>query len=236
MLPRLQGPASNNSFYDHKIADSIEGWSDAMKAIIEAYFYGRSIPVFDASLVRPKGATISGGFKAPGPEPLLHALGLVEEILKQAVGRKLTTLEAHEILCIIADAVISGGVRRSALLAMFSADDKDMMNCKTGDWFYKKPYLGRANNSAVILPDTPYEVYKTLFSAVKEFGEPGFIFLNDPEIMLNPCVEVGMLPYWINGEGKKEYGFAVCNLTEINGRKVDSREKFIAAARAGSIN
>lgn len=234
-LPVVIGVFPTKNSKTHVIGDSIEGWSDAMKDLVESHFYGLNKPQFDGSKIRPKGSHISGGFKAPGPEPLLKALNLVDGILTTAKGRKLTPFEAHCILCIIADAVISGGVRRSALLSMFSADDEEMIRCKTGNWFYEKPYLGRSNNSAVILPDTPKDVYKNIFKYVKEFGEPGFIFLNDSEIALNPCVEIAMYPTWITKEGKKEYGFSVCNLTEINGRVVTTQEDFNIAARSGAI-
>ena len=233
MLPKVDGPSKGKEIF--RAPDSIEGWADAMKELTYSYFYNLPEPEFDLSGIRPKGAFISGGFKAPGSEPLQRSLDLVRKILKGAIGRKLTTLEVHRIACIIADSVVSGGVRRSALISLFSADDDEMMGCKTGNWFETMPYLGRANNSVVILPDTPYEVYTNVFKSTRQFGEPGIIFLEDPEIIVNPCAEIGLYPTLINENGEKEYGFAVCNLTEINGSKMVSLDAFEQAGKAGAI-
>jgi len=184
MMPEIVGPTDATEV--HIIGDSIEGWSEAVHALIMAYMAGAKKPIFDDSQVRPKGAPISGGFIAPGPAPLIKALELLEDILKKAISRHLTPLEIHEMATIIADAVISGGVRRAALICLFSADDEEMLSCKTGDWMHKKPWLARANNSAVILPDTPKEVYDNTFKYVKEYGEPGFAFLPDKHVVYNP--------------------------------------------------
>jgi len=232
MLPVVQG--ANGSGLTFMVQDSIEGWSDAVKSLVYAYFYNNPVPVFNFELVRPKGSPISGGFKAPGPEPLKLMLSKIEGILKSASYRKLAPLEVHEISCIIADAVISGGVRRSALLVLFSADDQDMVTCKTGDWWIKKPHLARSNNAAAILPDTPKEVYSNIFTSTKQFGEPSVIFLTDSEQLLNPCAEISMYPTWVNEDGSKQYGFSVCNLVEINGRKVTSLTAFIKAGKAAA--
>lgn len=233
MLPKVKGHTGIRETF--VVQDSIEGWADAMKMLAHAFFYKRNLPEYDFSLVRKKGAPISGGFKAPGPEPLKIALDKIKVIFKSTVGRKLKPIEVHEIICILADAVISGGVRRSALLSLFSVDDEDMITCKTGDWWTRKEYLGRANNSAAILPNTPYEEYQRLFDSVKQFGEPGIVFLKDRDQILNPCAEISMYPVWVNEDGTKEYGFAVCNLTEINGSKITSQQKFNEAAVAGAI-
>src|SRR5690606_14707908 len=146
----------------------------------------------DVSPIRAKGAFISGGFKAPGPEPLVKCLNLLDTYLKGMKGRKIRPFEAHLLACTIADAVISGGVRRSALIVLFAADDEEMLACKTGDWFPKYPQLARANNSAIILPDTPKEVYERIFNFTKQYGEPGFAFLQSVYHVYNPCFEVGM--------------------------------------------
>ncbi len=231
-LPVVQGPLKEKVPF--VIGDSIEGWGDSVKALMYAFFYNQPLPQFDGTQVRPKGAMISGGFKAPGPDPLLEALKLVKVILNNAIGRKLRPLEVHEIACIFADAVISGGVRRSALLSLFSIDDEEMMSCKTGDWWTKKEYLARANNSAAVFEDTPYESYKRVFENAKAFGEPGIVFLKHRDQILNPCAEISMFPVWVNEDGSREYGFAVCNLTEINGAKIKSLNDFKRAAFAAS--
>lgn len=233
MIPKVEGYQKDKKEV-FVVPDKIEGWADSMKKLLHSFFYYLPDVEFDLSEIRPKGAFISGGFKAPGPNPLKKSLDLVKDILKGAIGRKLTTLEVHRMACIIADSVVSGGVRRSALISIFSEDDEDMIKCKTGNWFNTMPYLGRANNSVVILPETPYSVYANIFEATKQFGEPGIVFLPDREILVNPCCEIGLYPTWIKDNGDKEYGFAVCNLTEINGRNVTSKQKFIDAGIAAS--
>jgi len=213
------------------IEDSIEGWADSIQILIDSYMYEdvRSV-VFDYSKIRPKGSLISGGFKAPGPAPLKKAHELIRSILDNADGRQLRPIEAHDINCILADAVVSGGVRRSALLALFSADDDEMASCKTGDWLIKAPWRARANNSAVILPTTPKHTYDNVFSMTQEFGEPGFAFMKNRDYLYNPCFEVGMYPYF-DGES----GWSFCNLTEINGHEANSREEFKAAGIAAAV-
>jgi len=228
-LPAIHKKYADVNTFD--IADSIEGWADSIQILIDSYMYEdvRSV-VFDYSKIRPKGSLISGGFKAPGPAPLKKAHELIRGILDNADGRQLRPIEAHDINCILADAVVSGGVRRSALLALFSADDEEMASCKTGDWFIKAPWRGRANNSAVILPTTPKHIYDKVFSMTQEFGEPGFAFMKNRDYLYNPCFEVGMYPYF---EGKS--GWSFCNLTEINGHETDSLEKFKAAGIAAAV-
>lgn len=229
-LPVVQGVGKSLTYTTFKASDSIEGWADVMKILFESYFYHWAEPEFDYSAIREKGAFISGGFKAPGPEPLAKAVELCREILKKASGRKLTTVETSDLSCIIADSVISGGVRRAALLALFSVDDKDFINYKTGDWFYKHPYRARANISAVVLSTTKFEAYSEIFKAAKQFGEPGIAFLSDEDEAFNPCFEVGMYPQ-IDGQS----GFSFCNLTEIVGKHVKTAEDFYRACRVGAI-
>ena len=171
-LPKMKGvDMSKQTTY--VIDDSIEGWSHAVNALIESHYFGLPGVVFDSSRVRPKGAFITGGFRAPGPEPLMKCLSKMSKVLGKIRGRKATPFEVHRLACLIADAVISGGIRRSALLCQFDADDREMLTCKTGSWFSEYPELARANNSAIILPSTPKEVYENIFSSIKQFGEPG---------------------------------------------------------------
>ena len=211
--------------------DSIEGWADSTQAIVNSYFDDdERIVEVDYSAIRPKGSMISGGFRAPGPEPLKKAHKQMRAILDKAKGRQLRPIEVHDLVCIIADAVVSGGVRRSALLSMFSVDDEEMMKAKTNSWFLTAPWRGRANNSAVILPSTTKEQYDKLFSMTKEYGEPGFLFLENENIVLNPCVEVGMYPYY---DGQS--GWSFCNLTEVNGKKVETMDDFLYAVNAAAI-
>ena len=224
------------------VGDSVEGWADALGALMSSYFVGggqfpemegRKV-YFDLNQVRPKGAMISGGFKAPGPEPLRRSLDNIEHLLQGVVlsGRnKLKPIEVYDIAMYAADAVLAGGVRRSATICLFSKDDKEMMNAKTGNWFTDNPQRGRSNNSAVIVRDEcTKEEFKELMQSIKEFGEPGFYFVEDKDFTTNPCVEIGMYPQ-INGKS----GWQGCNLTEINGGKCTTKEEFFKACRAGSI-
>ena len=224
------------------VADSIEGWADAISVLMSSYFSGggthpefegRKV-YFDLQAIRPKGAMINGGFKAPGPEPLRRTLDKVEHMLQGIVlaGRdRLSPIEVYDIAMHTADAVLSGGVRRSATICLFSPDDTEMAKAKTGNWFIDNPQRGRSNNSAVIVRDeVTKEQFKELMGSIKEFGEPGFYFVESKEHTTNPCVEIGMFPQ-IDGVS----GWQGCNLTEINGSKCTSREEFFKACRAGAI-
>lgn len=232
-LPKMKGvDMSKQTTY--VIDDSIEGWSHAVNALIESHYFGLPEVVFDSSRVRPKGAFITGGFRAPGPEPLMKCLSKMSKVLGKIRGRKATPFEVHRLACLIADAVISGGIRRSALLCQFDADDREMLTCKTESWFSEYPELARANNSAIILPSTPKEVYENIFSSIKQFGEPGIIFSFHPDIVYNPCVEVSGYPQ-IEIDGEIQYGWFFCNLTEINGSKIKNKEEFFDACRGASV-
>ena len=224
------------------IEDSIEGWADALGVLMSSYFVGggtfpdfegRKV-YFDLAEIRPQGAEISGGFKAPGPEPLRKALDKIEHLLQSLVlagNTRLQPIHVYDISMHAADAVLAGGVRRSATICLFSPDDEEMMVAKTGNWFIDNPQRGRSNNSAVIVRD---EITKEQFSncmkSIKEFGEPGFYFVDNTEHTTNPCVEIGMYPQ-IDGES----GWQGCNLTEINGGKCTTKEEFFKACRAGAI-
>lgn len=232
-LPKMKGvDMSKQTTY--VIDDSIEGWSHAVNVLIESHYFGLPEVVFDSSRVRPKGAFITGGFRAPGPEPLMKCLSKMSKVLGKIRGRKATPFEVHRLACLIADAVISGGIRRSALLCQFDADDREMLTCKTGSWFSEYPELARANNSAIMLPSTPKEVYENIFSSIKQFGEPGIIFSFHPDIVYNPCVEVSGYPQ-IEINGEIQYGWFFCNLTEINGSKIKTKEEFFDACRGASV-
>jgi ribonucleoside-triphosphate reductase (thioredoxin) len=183
----------------HVIEDSIEGWSDAVGILLSSFMRtsdaefphvsGKKV-LFDYDSIRPKGAFISGGFKAPGPEGLRKSLELIEKLLAKAVteeGRKLSSIEIYDIVMHCSDAVLSGGVRRSATICLFDADDNDMMNAKTGDWYVKNPQRARSNNSAVLLRgQTSRETFDALMKSAEQFGEPGFIWTYDQDILFNP--------------------------------------------------
>ena len=224
------------------VPDSIEGWSDAINVLLSSFYVGggtrpeyagRKV-YFDLSLIRPKGAYINGGFKAPGGEPLRLALDKIELLLKSEIDKSdvMRPIVAYDIMMFLADAVISGGVRRSATICMFSKDDEEMINAKTGSWFVDNPQRGRSNNSVMLLRDeVTQEEFGKIMESVKHSGEPGFIFVDDLDFTLNPCVEVGMRPISKKGES----GFQVCNLTEINGGKSTSKEIFFHQCKVASI-
>lgn len=222
--------------------DSIEGWANTLDVLMSSYFKtgakypeysGRKV-YFDLSKIRPKGSAISGGFKAPGPEPLRRALDKIEYLLQGLVlagETRLRPIHVYDIAMYAADAVLAGGVRRSATICLFSPDDTEMATAKTGDWFSTNPQRARSNNSAVILRDTIERgQFSDLIKTIKEFGEPGFYFVESLEHTTNPCVEIGMFPQF---EG--ESGWQGCNLAEINGSKCVSKAEFFKACRAGAI-
>ena len=220
------------------IEDSIEGWADAIGALVSSFFIGNEFTghplYFDLSHIRPKGAEISGGFKAPGPDPLRKALDLTEARFKDALktSTRLSNIDVYDIIMYIADAVIAGGVRRAATICMFSFDDDEMIKAKTGDWFVSQPQRGRSNNSAVLLRDkVTKEEFTSIMESVKHFGEPGFVWTDSLEILFNPCVEVGMQGYTVDGRS----GYQMCNLTEINGAQSTTPELFYEQCKAAAI-
>jgi len=241
-LPKLQARTKQAKGYI--VEDSIEGWASALDVLMSSYFVGggkhpdyegRRV-FFDLTNIRPKGAKISGGFKAPGPEGLRRSLDKIEHLLqgivldsKEPIAIK--PINVYDIAMHAADAVLSGGVRRSATICLFSPDDDEMMTAKTGNWFMDNPQRGRSNNSAVIVRDkTTPEQFGKIMESVKQFGEPGFVFVESTEHTTNPCVEIGMFPQI----GRKS-GWQGCNLTEINGGMCNTEEDFYKACRAASI-
>lgn len=226
------------------IPDSIEGWSDSLGVLLSSYFGGGDFAEFGGydvefnfGLIRPEGSKLgSSSGKAPGPVPLQNALQKIVELLDDCLleGRQnLRTIDAYDIVMHTSDAVLSGGVRRSATICLFSPDDQDMATAKTGNWFNENPQRGRSNNSALLIRGkTTYEQFATLMESVKEYGEPGFVWSDSTELMVNPCVEIGMWPVCaVTGES----GWSFCNLCEINGKKVKTPEDFEIAVKAAAI-
>lgn len=227
------------------IDDSIEGWSDAVGVLVSSYFKGCNLfpeysgktVVFDYSEIRPAGSYLkSSGGKAPGPDPLRNALTQIKKTLDGAIKngqRKLKPIQAYDIVMFGADAVISGGVRRSATICVFSADDEEMAKAKTGNWFTENPQRGRSNNSALLLRnETTKEQFSELMESVKEFGEPGFVWSDSTELIVNPCVEIGM---WPVDEETGKTGWQACNLSTINCAKVNTKKEFYEACASASI-
>jgi ribonucleoside-diphosphate reductase alpha chain len=225
-LPEIRKPLKSKRYL---VGDSIEGWADAVRVLIKSYFgYNSYSPKFDFSDIRQKGAQlITVGGKAPGPEPLKIALTHVQSVLDlKNDGERLTTLECHDIICHLADAVLSGGIRRAALISLFNLDDEDMLTCKFGSWWENNPQRGRANNSAVLLRskiDKP--TFLNLWKKIElsNSGEPGFLFTNDKDAGTNPCAEINLKPNQF------------CNLCEINASDIDSQEEYNARAKAAAF-
>ena len=216
------------------IGDSIEGWSDAIKVLIKSYMGGkRSSKIkFDYSDIRPKGSRlVTSGGKAPGPQPLRECLVKIKGILDaKQDGEKLKSIEVHDIVCHIADAVLAGGIRRAALISLFSAYDEEMIACKSGNWWETNPQRGRANNSAVLMRHKiTKEFFMDLWKRIElsGSGEPGIYFNNDKDWGTNPCCEIALRP------------FQFCNLCEVNVSDVDTQEELndrvAAAAFIGTL-
>lgn len=233
-LPIPKGFDNSKQIEKFTIPDTIEGWAEAVGKMMTAYYYGGADIEFDYSAIRPKGSYIRGGFKAPGPEPLRQAIEKCHHIITRIKGRKLRPFELHYLICICANSVVTGGVRRSAMISIFDADDAEMAACKTGNWIATMPELCRSNNSAAILPDTPKEVFDQIYENTKLYGEPGFVFIDSPWFVFNPCGEVGMFPQIKDENGEWHSGWGFCNLAEINGGKVKTVEDFYAACEAAS--
>ena len=230
-LPEIRKPNPKRS-RRFLIGDSIEGWADSVKALMRSYFHGGSSIRFDFSDIRSKGERlVTSGGKAPGPQPLRECLVKVRGILDEKEdGDKLEPIEVHDIICHIADAVLAGGIRRAALISLFSADDNEMLTAKTGNWWEQNPQRGRANNSVYLLRHMITEEYfQSLWDRVKASGagEPGFYFSNDKDWGTNPCCEIALRP------------FQFCNLCEVNVSNVvdqeDLEDRVKAAAFVGTL-
>jgi ribonucleoside-diphosphate reductase alpha chain len=214
-LPEIKKPTKKRRYL---IGDSIEGWADAIRMLTKAYFgETNALPEFDFSDIRSKGAQLlTVGGKAPGPEPLKECLFQIQKILdRKQDGERLKPIEAHDLICYIADAVLSGGIRRAALISLFNLDDEEMLTSKYGNWWETNPQRGRANNSAVILRHKiEKEDFDTLWKKIElsNSGEPGIYFSNDKDYGTNPCCEIALRP------------FQFCNLCEINASDIESQE------------
>ena len=216
-LPDVVGPNKNRN-RRYLIGDSIEGWADSIKILMKSYMEGKSTVVFDFSDIRAKGEQlVTSGGKAPGPEPLEQCLLKIKYILENSIGRQLSSLECHDIQCHIADAVLAGGIRRAAMISLFSANDEEMLTCKAGNWWETNGQRGRANNSAVLVRHRLTEkVFKDLWkkTELSNAGEPGVYLTNDAEWGTNPCCEIALRP------------FQFCNLTEINAATIEDQQDF----------
>jgi ribonucleoside-diphosphate reductase alpha chain len=227
-LPEVKRPNPNRT-RRYLIGDSIEGWADAIKVLIESYLGVKaSTPIFDFSDIRQKGAQlVTSGGKAPGPQPLKDCIHNITKVLESKEdGDRLTPIETHDIVCHIADAVLAGGIRRAALISLFSADDEEMISCKSGNWWEQNAQRGRANNSAVLLRHKiTKEYFMDLWKRIElsGAGEPGIYLSNDKDWGTNPCCEIALRP------------FQFCNLCEVNASDIESQEDFENRVRAASF-
>ncbi len=225
-LPEIRIPRKTRRFL---VGDSIEGWADSVKVLMKSYFgITAARPIFDFRDIRPKGAElITVGGKAPGPEPLKECLFQIQKVLdRKKDGEQLTSIEAHDIICHIADAVLSGGIRRAALISLFDLHDNEMLTSKHGAWWELNPQRGRANNSAVIIRSKVkkqdfFELWGKIVAS--NSGEPGVYFSDDKDWGTNPCCEIALRP------------FQFCNLTEINVSNIESQEDLNRRVRAGAF-
>ncbi len=263
-LPMIAAPSGEPVVF--QIPDTIEGWADALGVLMSSYlvthqtfpeFAGKRVE-FDYQLIRPKGSAISSGSgKAPGPDPLHRSLDQIRLLMDMRLASAgspvaLRSIDAYDIVMHAADAVLSGGVRRSATICVFSVTDELMIRAKTGNWFIDNPQRGRSNNSALLLRgSTDFETFNALMSSVKEFGEPGFVWADSPDILYNPCVEIGMCPSIPKdvmesityGTTRHTYpdaarvlsGWQFCNLCEINVKICTTPELFLRACKAAAI-
>ena len=226
-LPEIHKPNPNRK-RRYLITDSIEGWADAVKVLVKSYFIGGSTFVFDFSDIRQKGARlVTSGGKAPGPQPLKECLIKLAGILDaKNDGDRLSTIEVHDMVCHIADAVLAGGIRRAALISLFSADDEEMIACKSGNWWETNPQRGRANNSATLMRHKlTKEFFMDLWKRVElsGAGEPGIYLTNDKDWGTNPCCEIALRP------------FQFCNLCEVNASDIESQEDYEARVKAAAF-
>jgi ribonucleoside-triphosphate reductase len=226
-LPEIRKPRQDRK-RRFLVGDSIEGWADAVKVLMRSYFEGTSTVDFDFSDIRAKGAKlVTSGGKAPGPEPLKTCIRQIKSILNEKEnGDQLEPIEVHDIVCHIADAVLAGGIRRAALISLFSADDEEMISSKSGNWWEKNPQRARANNSAALVR---HRVNKNFFMKLwdriqhSNSGEPGIYFTNDKDWGTNPCCEIGLKP------------FQFCNLCEVNVSNIESQKDLNERVKAASF-
>ena len=224
-LPSITKPTKKRRYL---VGDSIEGWADCIKMLMKSYFLGKPEPEFDFTGIRPKGALlVTSGGKAPGPQPLKDCVHNIKSIIdSKEHGDQLSTLEVHDIICWIADAVLSGGIRRSATISLFSIDDQKMLQCKFGEWWETEPQRARANNSAVVVRHrVKKKDFFNIWEKVKESGagEPGVYFTNDSEWGTNPCAEIALRP------------FQFCNLCEVNVSDVETQQDINDRVSAASL-
>lgn len=239
-IPALD-PMPKTKTVTYTVEDTIEGWADSLEVLLQSYVKGNDasgcIVEFDFSELRPEGSPLkTSGGKAPGPEPLRVALDKVKALINSLIYEQgipqLRPIDVCDILCYASDAVLSGGSRRSAMSTVFDKDDVLMKNAKVGEWFKENPQRARSNNSLLLKRgDVTLEELHDVVEQTRQWGEPGFVFANSEDVLYNPCFEVGFIP--ITSEG--EPGVQMCNLTTINGDKLNTVEQFLELTEAAGI-
>ena len=224
-LPPVVKPTKKRRYL---IGDSIEGWSESIKALMKAYLCGNSLPIFDFRDIRPRGRRLitSGGI-APGPEPLKDCLHNIQKVLdRKSDGEKLRPIECHDVVCHIADCILAGGIRRSATLSLFDHDNYEMLTSKYNSWWEHDPQRARANNSALLMRDEIseeqfFELWKKIEASGS--GEPGFYWSNSRDMGINACQEASL-----------EKG-GLCNLTTMNVADVHSQNDLNNRAKCAAF-
>lgn len=238
---------------EYFVEDTIEGWADAAKEIANAFFSTGILPEIRYTKIRPKGSLISGRFIHGGYEPLEKAFNAAIKVFMGARGRRLKPIEVYDICCFLAEAVLSGGVRRSATIAIFSWDDDEMLQAKTGrtlvqdevihgvkydagtyvSWFVENPQRAMSNNSPMLVRSkVKIEDVRKIVEMCKLYGEPGVLFAENEDVVLNPCAEIGMIPKTADGKS----GWQFCNLVEINLGVIKTPDEFYAVCSAASFS
>lgn len=255
-LPQLRRPTGKPIVFT--VPDTIEGWADCAHVMMSAFhewpvrgferFHGRNV-VFNYGKIRAKGTPIADGVGvSPGYEPLANANERVWSLLSKASvsDERMSSIQAYDVICHYADAVLSGGIRRSATIALFDLHDAEMMAAKTGNWFVENPQRGRSNNSVVLVRGVTDEAeFKRVFASTRQFGEPGFLWVSHPDMIVNPCVEIGLYGRLHTDTIPDDYdgpvvngalsGFQMCNVTSINCKTVVDAEDFYGRCRIASI-
>jgi len=250
-LPNIQKPTGTTETF--VVEDSIQGWADAAHVLLSTFcehpslysnWFGKRVR-FDYSQIRPEGALITGGFRAPGPQGLKQSMERIESMLLGALGDKTSItfngIVAYDIFMHLSDAVLSGGVRRSAMNIIMDFEDKELLFAKTGDWRTKYPWRARSNNSVgLIRGQFTKEQFEEILRMNEGDNDIGFVFTDSSYVILNPCFEISM-DFYLKIKDLRYACFQFCNLVEIVASSLlDSKgrlnkDKFKQACRMGSI-
>jgi ribonucleoside-diphosphate reductase alpha chain len=239
-LPDLIDYRDERYDYTYTVQDTIEGWADSVEILLNSYLTNNALSgariTFDYSLIRPEGTPLkTGGGKAPGHQGLEQSLEKIRALLESIIseqGVRIKTIHAFDIACHMADAVLAGGVRRAALSTVFQKDDEDMMEAKVGNWSKTNPQRARSNNSVLLVRNSATkEDFSDVIVRSRQWGEPGFVFAENEDTLFNPCFEISFIPVTDVGE----CGVQFCNLTSINGSKINTPEDFIDATWAATV-